>query len=99
VTITYPSLNVSPSSGTPKTPVSVSGAGFSPGETVEITYKTGLASPPLVTICTATALSDGSYSCSGTIPPKATAGADSAHKIVAQGLTSGIKATTTFTLT
>ena len=92
-------MNVSPTSGPPGKSVTVSGRGFNPGETVKITYKTGLASPKSVTICTATAGSDTSYTCSGTIPPTATAGAHAAHKIVAKGLTSLIKVKTTFTLT
>jgi len=97
----YPAstLNVSPTSGRPGKHVTVSGLGFSPGETVKITYTTGLASPKSVTICTATAGSNTSYTCSGTIPPTATAGSHTAHKIVAKGLTSGIKVKTTFTLT
>jgi YVTN family beta-propeller protein len=92
-------VNVSPTSGPHGTPVTISGRGFNPGETVKITYKTGLASPKSVTICSATAGSDTTYTCSGTIPPAATAGAHTAHKILAKGLTSGIKVTTTFTLT
>jgi hypothetical protein len=91
--------NVSPSSGPPKTSVTVSGQGFTPGETIKVSYKTGLASPKSVTVCTTTALPDGSYSCSGTIPPKATAGAHTAHKMLVKGATSLIKVKTTFTLT
>jgi len=79
--------------------VTVSGRGFNPGETVKISYKTGLASPKSVTICTATAGANTSYACSGTIPSAATAGVHAAHNIVAKGLTSGIKVKTTFTLT
>jgi DNA-binding beta-propeller fold protein YncE len=92
-------VNVSPTSGPPGTSVIVSGRGFNPGETVNITYKTGLASPKTVTICSATAGPDTSYGCSGTIPATATAGADGAHKILAKGATSLIKVHTTFTLT
>jgi hypothetical protein len=94
-----PSVNVAPPSGPPGTPVTVSGEGFAPGETVKILYKTGLPSPRSVTVCTATALPDTSYGCSGVIPTTATAGANGAHKIVAKGLTSLIKVKTTFTLT
>jgi len=98
-TVAVASLNVSPTSGHPRTSVTVSGQGFSPGENVKITYKTGLASPKSVTICTATVGSDTSYTCSGTIPPRATAGARGAHTMVAKGLTSLIKVQTTFTIT
>ena len=93
------SVHVSLTSGPPGQSVTVSGRGFHPGETVKITYKTGLASPKSVTICTTTASSDTSYSCSGTTPPAATAGATGGHKIVANGQTSLIKVNTTFTLT
>jgi hypothetical protein len=100
VSVIIPStVNVSPTSGSPGTSVTISGRGFKPGETVKITYKTGLASPTSVAVCTATAGSDTSYSCSGTIPPRATAGAHNAHKIVAKGQTSHIKVKTNFTLT
>jgi YVTN family beta-propeller protein len=93
------SVNVSPLSDPPGTSVTVSGRGFNPGETVKIAYKTGLASPKSVIICTATAGADSTYTCTGTTPPTATAGAHTAHKIVAKGLTSLIKVKTTFTLT
>jgi YVTN family beta-propeller protein len=93
------SLSVSPTSSHAGKSVTVSGQGFNPGETVKIIYKTGLASPKSVTICSATAGSNTSYTCSGTIPPTATAGAHAAHKILAKGLTSLIKVKTTFTLT
>jgi YVTN family beta-propeller protein len=92
-------VTVSPTSGPAATAVTVSGRGFNPGETIKITYKTGLASPKQVTICTTTAASDTSYTCSGTIPLAATAGTNGAHKILAKGLTSGIKVHTTYTLT
>jgi hypothetical protein len=64
-----------------------------------VIYKTGLSSPPSVVLCTATVLSDGTFSCTGQIPSGATAGALGAHKIVAKGATSKAKAETTFTLT
>jgi YVTN family beta-propeller protein len=93
------SLSVLPATGPAGTSVAVTGRGFAPGETVRVTYKTGIASPKSVTICTTTALSDSSVSCLGAIPPRATAGARGAHKMVAKGLTSLIKVKITFTLT
>ncbi len=90
-------VNVTPPSGPDGTAVTVSGQGFNPGETVKIIYKTGLVSPTSVTICSATAASDTSYTCSGSIPT-ATVGANGAHNIVAKGLTSGIKVKAIFTL-
>jgi YVTN family beta-propeller protein len=68
-------VNASPTSGRLGKPITVYGQGFNPGETVKITYKTGLVSPKSVAICTATAGSDTSYTCSGAIPATARAGA------------------------
>jgi IPT/TIG domain len=90
--------SVSPTAGAPGTAVGVSGGGFASGETVNVKYKTGLASPAAVLLCTATAVSDGSFACFGAIPTTR-AGAIGSHKIVAKGTTSLAKATTVFTLT
>ena len=79
--------------------MTISGRGFTPLEIVKVSYETGIASPKSVTICTAAVLSDTSYSCTGTIPPKAKAGAAADHNIVANGQTSLIKVETTFALT
>jgi DNA-binding beta-propeller fold protein YncE len=92
-------VNAAPTAARPGKPITVYGQGFNPGESVKITYQTGLASPKSVTICTATAGSDTSYTCSGKVPTSATAGANGGHKLTAKGLTSGIKVKTTFTLT
>jgi hypothetical protein len=81
--------------------VTASGGGFSPGEKVKVTYKTGLAAPKpaKVVLCSATVSSAGTYSCNGTIPASTSAGAPGAHKVMAKGGTSHFKATTTYTLT
>jgi YVTN family beta-propeller protein len=92
-------ITASPTSGPPRTSVTVSGRGFTPLEIVKISYETGIASPKSVTICTAAVLSDTSYSCTGRIPPKAKAGAPTDHNIAAKGQTSLIKVETTFALT
>jgi hypothetical protein len=94
-----PSVAVTPTSGPPATAVTITGTRFLPGETVRVTYQTGLISPASVVLCKATALGDSSFSCPANIPAKPTAGAKGAHKIVAKGLTSLIKAKTTFTRT
>jgi hypothetical protein len=94
-----PFAQVVPLSGPANTSVNISGGGFAHGETVNVTYNTGLASPASVVLCTATALVDGAWTCSGHIPAKPTAGAKGAHKIVARGQTSVRKAKTTFTRT
>jgi large repetitive protein len=92
-------VGVAPGSGPPTTPVTVSGGGFAPGETVKATYKTGLSapSPASVILCTAIAAGDGTFTCSGTIP--ATAGPAGNHKVKAKGTTSLATATATFSLT
>jgi hypothetical protein len=90
---------IAPATGAAGAPVTASGGGFLVGESVKVKYKTGLASPPSVVLCTATAVANGSFSCSGHIPSGASAGAAGAHKIVAKGGTSLRKSTTTFTRT
>jgi hypothetical protein len=92
-------VTVSPPSGPVNTAVTVSGGAFAAGETVNIKYKTGLASPTSVLLCSAIASPTGTFTCAGTIPGAGTAGAMGAHKVVAKGVTSLIKAKTTFTLT
>jgi len=44
--------------------------GFAPGETVKITYRTGLSSPnpSSATVCTAASAADGTFACRGTVP-------------------------------
>jgi virginiamycin B lyase len=97
---TPPYAAVSPSTGPVGTAVTISGGGYSPGETVNVVYKTGLAAPnpAKVTLCT-TIATDGTFTCTASIPASATAGAAGAHKINATGTTSLNKATITFTLT
>ena len=94
-----PSVQVAPTSGKPAKAVTVSGGGFASGETVKVTYATGLKSPATELICKSVAAPDGSYRCSGKIPPTLTAGAKGTHHIKAKGVTSKLKATATFTLT
>jgi hypothetical protein len=99
LTVLSPFAMVSPASGPPGTAVTVSGGNFDGGDTVKVTYNTGLASPASVVLCTATALADGTFTCSGQIPAKPTAGAKGAHKIVAKAQPSLSKAKATFTRT
>jgi hypothetical protein len=93
-----PDVALSPSSGAPGAAVSVTGEGFRPGESVKIAYQTELTSPSSVSLCTTTATTDGTISCSGDIPSGANAGAAGNHKIKAKGTTSQAVATTTFIL-
>jgi hypothetical protein len=92
---------VSPASGGPTTAVVVSGGGFTFGETIKATYKTGLLAPnpASVALCTATAAADGTFTCNGTIPSAARAGSAGAHRITARGTASRVTANATFTLT
>ncbi len=93
------SVSISPTSGLRGAAVTVSGGGFLVGETVKISYKTGLASPASVLICSTTASASGSYSCSGHIPSGSSAGALGSHSIVAKGVTTKRKPKSTFSLT
>jgi hypothetical protein len=96
-----PHLAVAPASGLPNTSVTVSGAGFLAGETVKVSYKTGLAapSPSAVTVCTTTAAADGTFSCSGHIPTAGLAGAIGTHNLKAKGLSTLVTEAGSFKLT
>jgi hypothetical protein len=88
---------VSPRHGPPGTGVQITGANFAAGEKVRVRYKTGLASPKTVTLCNATVVTDGTFSCLGTIPTT-NAGATGRHSITAKGMSSSLQAATTFRL-
>jgi hypothetical protein len=94
----FAGLNISPSSGRPRTPVNVSGGGLTPGENVNVFYRTGLASPARVRLCSAVADTVGGFACTGHIPVKVWAGSGGPHRIIAFGSTSGIREPTAFTL-
>jgi len=90
-----PTLMVSPDIGLAGTSVNVSGAGFEPGETVDVTYD----APASTDLCSAlTVASDGTFTCTGDIPSAPGAGKNGLHTISATGMTSGINATASFTL-
>jgi hypothetical protein len=90
-------LTVTPPSGPKGTAVTVSGSGFGPGTTVKVKYKTGKPSPAGIALCQATVQPNSTFSCNGTIPTGANAGAFGVHNIVAKNTTD--KHTGTFTLT
>jgi len=94
-----PTAAPSPASGPVGTAVTVTGGGFGPGETVKVSYLTGLhpPHPASVALCKAKAADDGTFSCTGTISAKA--GSPGDHSIVAKGKTSATSATTVFTET
>jgi hypothetical protein len=94
-----PALVISPSKGPAGSSVSVTGAGFQPGEAIAgVTYDATSTSKSKI-CANVTVASDGTFSCSGQIPSGAQAGALGEHKIKAVGATSRIKATTVFKLT
>ncbi len=94
------SLSISPSSGPPRTHVTVSGKGFTPGSIVKITYKTGVPDEPGFKICKTTVGSDGTFSCTGKIRGVRVDGATGSHTVNAKTPhTHTVTASTTFTLT
>jgi hypothetical protein len=90
-------LVLKPPSGPPGTSMTTKGYSFTPGEPVKVFYKTGLASPQTILLCSATAGANGFFACTGSIPSGANAGPAGAHKIAATA-PSG-KASGTFTRT
>ncbi len=90
-------LTLTPAKGAPGTKVKAKGSSFVAGESVTVSYETGLAdpAPTEVTICTATTNASGAFTCRGKIPPKASAGAKGVHSVVATGA-SGDYAAATF---
>jgi hypothetical protein len=99
-TMAVPQLAISPTSGSPGTALTASGWGFPRRlhETVTVKYKTGLANPKSVVLCSAVTKYKA-FSCAGTIPSAPTAGAAGVHQIVATGSPSGTKVKVDFTLT
>ncbi len=89
---------MTPAAGVASTPVTVTGSGFAVGESVKVTYTTGLAAPKTVTLCTRTASATGTISCSAAIPSAGTAGSVGVHKIQARGAITKRHPTVDFTL-
>ena len=78
-----PTIGIRPTSGRPHTLLSVSGAGYVPGETVLVTYVyfRSITFP----VCSGVAQSDGTFSCSGKIPGRKNAGGAGVHEVIAKG--------------
>jgi hypothetical protein len=93
------SLTMSPASGPRKAPVTISGEGFTPGQTVTVIYNSGRKHPKRATtvLCTAVTSTEGTFSCQGTIPKRSRAGARGAKSITATD-NGDTLATTLFTL-
>jgi len=93
-------LTITPSTGPPRTHVTVTGQGFTPGTTVKVVYKTGVSTEPGFKICTATVAPDGTFSCTGKIRGSHMAGSAGSHTVKAKVRhTHGTIASTTYTLT
>jgi hypothetical protein len=80
--------------------IKFSGSGFSSGETVKVTYRTGLHAPhpASVVLCSAKASASGTFSCKGVVHAS-TAGAKGLHTVTARGSTSHLTATLQIKLT
>jgi hypothetical protein len=93
-------IAVSPSSGPKRSPVSISGTGFTPGQMVTVTYLSGKKKPKKASsvLCSATVKIDGTFSCNGKIPRGGRAGARG-QKTVEGSQTTGTQTSTTFSLT
>ena len=95
-----PAIVLTTTSGVPGTTTTVNGTSFMPYEQVVVTYKTRLPAPNgVATLCSGQAASDGSFSCTGTIPAGTAAGPLGVHKVLAAGSVSRLKGTSAFTLT
>jgi hypothetical protein len=89
-------LAVDPTSGSPGTLVTLSGAGFAPSEKVKVEYSNN---GQQTVVCKTTSEVDGTFGCTGDIPSGPAAGVNGYHKIVATEKASGIKAHVRFRLT
>jgi hypothetical protein len=99
VGVSLTNLSMTPSSGRKRTPVTFNGTGFTPGQSVTITYLSGRKNPKRAStiLCTGTVAVDGTFSCSGVIPRGHRAGRKGQKSIMATDA-GGIEATTIFTL-
>lgn len=94
-----PEISAEPATGPPGSDLSVSGEGYTPGETVQVEYKTKIAGSEWMDVCSGPAASDGTFSCSGDLPSSESAGPVGNHKLHALGLSSGAVGSSTFALT
>ncbi len=94
-----PSLLTDPGAGKRKVDVVLAGENFTPGETVTVTYVSGLRRPKKATtvLCSAVADSNGSFTCTGMIPKRGRSGKKGMHTIEATA-PSGDHATTQYTI-
>jgi virginiamycin B lyase len=90
------SVNTLPMQGPAGGALTLTGAGFASGETVAVRFDTGLSSPTSIPLCTATAASNGTFSCRASVP--ASAGSFGTHTIEARGMASTTVARAVFLL-
>jgi trimeric autotransporter adhesin len=92
-------LTITPSTGPPRTHVTVTGQGFTPGSKIKVIYKTGVSTEPSIKICSATVATDGTFSCTGKIRGTRRAGSPGSHTVNAKARhTHTVIASTTYTL-
>jgi virginiamycin B lyase len=94
---TADSVVAAPDQGTSSSSVTISGAGFSAGETIVVKYMTGLSSPASVPLCSTTAGTTGTFTRTTNVP--STAGKPGVHNIKATGKTSKTTVSSTYLLT
>jgi hypothetical protein len=90
---------VTPSSGKRRAAIVANGSGFTPGDSVTVTYLSGLKAKKRATtvLCQTVAASNGTFSCHGTIPRPRRSGKKGTHTIEAAG-SGGGTSTSKFTL-
>ncbi|HXQ44795.1 MAG TPA: Ig-like domain-containing protein, partial [Acidimicrobiales bacterium] len=95
-----PSITMTPSSGRKRAHVTISGTGFTPGQSVTITYFSGRkkGTKASTVVCTTSVASDGTFACNGRIPRRHRAGRNG-QKTIEATEPDGKTATTTYTLT
>ena len=100
ITVTGPSITITPTSGPRGARVKIRGQGFTPGSVEKIAYKTGVASAPKELLCKTIISTNGTFSCKARIPSGTLAGAKGVHTISAKSAhTKDVLATATYTLT
>jgi hypothetical protein len=100
ITVTGPSITITPTSGPRGARVKIRGQGFTPGSVEKIAYKTGVASAPKELLCKTIISTNGTFSCKARIPSGTLAGAKGVHTISAKSAhTKDVVATATYTLT
>jgi hypothetical protein len=93
-----PQLALAPSSGTRRGPVIAQGSGFTPGDAVTVTYRSGVKARKraATVLCHTVAGSNGAFSCHGAIPRRGRSGKLGIHTIEATA--TGAAVTSKFTL-